>query len=382
MSIADRRPAADGPPRKGPRMTQSAAVSIDRSGRNYPLNCWYVAAASDEVGHSLLGRRVVDVGVAMYRTGTGEVVAFEDRCPHRAFPLSRGRLDGDHVVCGYHGFTFDASGQCVRVPSQTHVPYDARMSMLPVQERPPYVWLWLGDPRLSALRAPEEVGWLADARWAVCGGEIDVDANYLLLHENFADVTHVPIVHPEISPQVLHVAAPPLEIELTETSVWYSRSYAAAPLAEWQASSTGLPEGAYEQRESGTFVSPALWVDAWEVFAPEPHTGKRRSYGVRFAQAVTPVDSSSSRLVWRVGRDFATDAGWVTASLQTIFADYYRRVAWVVEELQRTIDGTDARAEFNVNADAAALQVRRILADMLTEEGGRMAVRRRAPTYT
>jgi vanillate O-demethylase monooxygenase subunit len=30
-----------------------------------------------------------------------------DRCVHRRFPLSQApsRLDGDRVVCGYHGFT-------------------------------------------------------------------------------------------------------------------------------------------------------------------------------------------------------------------------------------------------------------------------------------
>ena len=198
------------------------------AGRNHPVNCWYVAATSDEVGQAIVGRRLAAVGVAMYRTSTGEVVAFEDRCPHRAFPLSRGRLEGDRVVCGYHGLGFDPSGRCVHVPSQEHVPYGARLHMLPVQERPPYVWIWLGEPARAALRAPEEVAWLADPTWTVCGGAAEVAANYLLLHENFADVTHVPIVHPEISPEVLHVAAPTLEIDLTETSVWYSRNYPAS----------------------------------------------------------------------------------------------------------------------------------------------------------
>jgi vanillate O-demethylase monooxygenase subunit len=357
------------PARRGPRSTQSAAVAPGTAGRNYPVNCWYVAATSDEVGQAIIGRRLAGVGVAMYRTSTGEVVAFEDRCPHRAFPLSRGHLDGDRVVCGYHGFGFDASGRCVHVPSQEHVPYGARLHMLPVQERPPYVWIWLGEPARAALRAPEEVAWLADGHWTVCGGAAEVAANYLLLHENFADVTHVPIVHPEVSPEVLHVAAPTLEVDVTETSVWYSRNYPASPLAPWQTSATGLPGGEYEQRESGTFVSPALWVDAWEVFAPDPGTGERRSYAVRFAQAVTPVDRGTSRLIWRLGRNFATDAGWVTASLQTLFGEYYGRVASVAEAIHRTIAASGPAAEFNVNADAAALQVRRIVRLMLEEEG-------------
>ena len=105
------------------------------------------------------------------------------------------------------------------------------------------------------------------------------------------------------------------------------------------------------------------------MFAPDPGTGERRSYAVRFAQAVTPVDGGTSRLVWRLGRNFATGAGWVTASLQTLFGEYYGRVAFVAEEIHRTIAASGPAAEFNVNADAAALQVRRIITLMLEEEG-------------
>jgi vanillate O-demethylase monooxygenase subunit len=340
--------------------------------RNYPVNCWYVAASSDEVEARVLGRRLVDVSVAMYRTGAGEVVAFEDRCPHRAYPLSRGRVEGDRVVCGYHGFAFDAGGRCVHVPSQANVPYGAQLRMIPVQERPPYVWLWLGEPVRAGLRVPEEVPWLSDPSWVVFGGELDVQANYLLLHENFADVTHLPLVHPEIAPAVLTDAAPPpLEIEVTETAVWYARNYPAASLAEWHGRATGLPrDGLYEQRESGTFMSPALWVDAWEVFAPEGDGGASRSHSLRFAQAVTPIAPDRSRLVWRVGRNFRTGAPWVTAALRSLFTEYYGRVGELAEQLQQVIDLGGPRAEVNVSADAAALQVRRIVAGMLAEEGG------------
>ena len=50
---------------------------------NYPFNCWYVAATSDEVGQALLARRLLDIPVVLYRQSSGEVVAMEDRCVHR-----------------------------------------------------------------------------------------------------------------------------------------------------------------------------------------------------------------------------------------------------------------------------------------------------------
>ena len=85
-------------------------------------NAWYVAALSDEVGRPPLARRILDVPVMLYRKLDGQPVALEDRCAHRSFPLSRGTLDGDSVVCGYHGARYDCTGRCEQVPSQAVVP--------------------------------------------------------------------------------------------------------------------------------------------------------------------------------------------------------------------------------------------------------------------
>eukprot|EP00741_Cyanophora_paradoxa_P010134 tig00020510_g9809.t1 len=46
----------------------------------------------------------------------GAVHCVLDRCPHRAVPLSDGRLEGPLLECGYHGWQFDGSGRCARIP--------------------------------------------------------------------------------------------------------------------------------------------------------------------------------------------------------------------------------------------------------------------------
>ena len=70
---------------------------------NYPTKCWYVAATSDELSDAPLGRRLLDRDIVLWRTPDGKAVAFDDRCAHRGFPLSDGHVDGDRLVCGYHG---------------------------------------------------------------------------------------------------------------------------------------------------------------------------------------------------------------------------------------------------------------------------------------
>ncbi|GKY93747.1 hypothetical protein MPSEU_000341800 [Mayamaea pseudoterrestris] len=47
---------------------------------------------------------------------TGKWQAFADACPHRLVPLSEGRIENNLLQCAYHGWEFDESGSCVRIP--------------------------------------------------------------------------------------------------------------------------------------------------------------------------------------------------------------------------------------------------------------------------
>ena len=78
---------------------------------SFPLNAWYAAAWDVDLKHALFPRTICGKHVVMYRQSNGQVCALEDACWHRLVPLSKGRLDGDTVVCGYHGLKFNAQGR-------------------------------------------------------------------------------------------------------------------------------------------------------------------------------------------------------------------------------------------------------------------------------
>ena len=44
--------------------------------------------------------------VALARCG-GSLGALENRCPHIGLPLGRGKIEGDEIVCPFHGSRFD-----------------------------------------------------------------------------------------------------------------------------------------------------------------------------------------------------------------------------------------------------------------------------------
>src|SRR4051794_26421378 len=57
-------------------------------------------------------------------------------------PLSKGRVDGDTLVCCYHGLAFDCSGESP--------PSGLAVRSYPVAERCGAIWVWMGEPQLAA----------------------------------------------------------------------------------------------------------------------------------------------------------------------------------------------------------------------------------------
>lgn len=333
--------------------------------RNYPLNCWYVAAAGSEVGPVPLGRRLLDIPVVLYRRASGEVVAMEDRCIHRAFPLSTGTVEGDRLVCGYHGFTYEPDGLCSAVPSQDNVPQGARVRTFPVREQGPLIWIWLGEAGAAGLRPPPRTPWLTDDGWAHSAETLSVAANYLLLHEHYLDLTNVFVMHPELVPPGLEVLPPLDEVEVSQMSVSYHRTLPAVPLADWEAEATGLPRDAeYVRHEHGTFVSPALHVQRYVI---EGADGAQREQ-LR-VHGFTPETPTRTHVFLHIARDYALDRTVVTEHLRATFHEMAMRDAAVVETLQDRLDEeTEPRRDVNVKADRAALRARRVALAMVEDE--------------
>lgn len=342
------------------------------TGDNFPLNCWYVAAASDEVESSLQGRRVLGRDLLLFRSAEGAVAVLDDRCAHRAAPLSRGALVNDQVVCPYHGFTYDAAGVCVLVPSQEHVPYGANVRSYPVVEDCGLVWVWLGDPTRSVGSEPPDLPPLRDAGWTVQGGVTTMAANYMLLHDNALDRTHFPFVHPHRIHRGYAENPPPLQIEVTETTVSYARTFAPAPLTDWQHEATGLPaDASYTQRETGTFVSPALHVDEMDILGADG-TVFRSS----FIRAFTPIDVANTRVIWRAARNYAPGDVAVTERLREVHEGTMVEDQPLLEAIQAATGG-DPGYGVSAAADAATVRAYQIVERLLAEERPAPGRRRR-----
>src|SRR6185503_990767 len=133
--------------------------------------------------------------VVLYRREDGTPVAMEDRCCHRRAPLSKGRIEGDNLRCGYHGFLYDATGQCIWVPGTDRIPTAARVKSYPVTEKHKWVWIWMGDPAKADPALVPDFSTADKPGWTSVGSLIPTQANYLYLVENLLDLSHVAFLH-------------------------------------------------------------------------------------------------------------------------------------------------------------------------------------------
>ncbi|WP_322021650.1 MULTISPECIES: aromatic ring-hydroxylating dioxygenase subunit alpha [unclassified Burkholderia] len=349
--------------------TVNIAESIAET-RNYPYNCWWVAALGNEVGRTLLGRWLLDTPVVLFRQEDGTVVALEDRCPHRQAPLSLGRLRGDTIECGYHGFCFDATGRCVRVPSADEAPaFSAKH--YPVKEVGPFVWIWVGDPAMiDTMPAPPELHWANESSFATRSGQMEISANYMLLKENVLDLTHFGYVHASTFQIEDWTSPPEVRVSGDGDTVEYRQRFVNKPLAPGYAMALGVPPGTPWHREHrGSFLSPALQEGCVDFEDPSrPESAPSR---FRVAHATTPIDQTHMLYCWVIGRDFATAPeamDHLVAAIRTGF-DEDREVLEAIQAQAGRRPRRASAGERSVKADAAGIQARRIVARWMERDG-------------
>ncbi len=337
---------------------------------NYPEKCWYVAATSEELGDAPLGRRLLGRDIVLWRSANRQTHALDDRCAHRGFPLSHGRVDGDRLACGYHGCTYEQDGRCVHIPTQHHVPPGMSVRAYPILEQPPFIWIWIGPPAAASGSRPPRTPWLSDAGWSTFADSWLVQANYLMLHEHYLDFSYAPVLHSSDVPPGMDRLPVFDEVEVTETTVSYTRLLPEAPLAQWEADATGLaPSRTYSRRERGTFASPAMHIQRWDIDADDDTYSHVRTH------AITPETATSTRVFMQASRNYAPQSDTVTTVLQSFAADLVRRDSAVLEMAAARVGYDGWRSGVEFQADAAALRARRIVAVMLAKEAGRSSLR-------
>jgi vanillate O-demethylase monooxygenase subunit len=333
-------------------------------------NTWYVAAWRHELGDQPLARRILDVPVVLYRRADGSPVALLDRCPHRMLPLSKGRVLGDHLQCGYHGLTFGADGRCVKAPAQSRIPPEANLPAYAVLEHWGMIWIWMGDqakadPKLLFDRLPwGEAGWGLNI-----GPYTHVNADYRLLAENLLDPVHVTYVHQSTlgTPAMADI---PIETSQEGNTILvkrWTRNSPAAPILQ----RFGRWPGNVDRWQYYWWYAPS--INVVDFGAHPPGTGESeaaRQAGLRMYSNhfLTPETPTSTHYFWCQLRNFAVDDESVSREITAQFITAFDEDKAILEAIQQAAaDPVDVKP-VHLALDAGGARLHRTLAQLIDQE--------------
>ena len=140
--------------------------------------------------------RLLGEDLLAFRSGNGELGITQANCAHRLAPLFYGQVEEQGIRCAYHGWLYDADGQCRDMQNEPDKAVCAKVKLTayPAREKAGVIWIYMGAGEPPALPAfpymdlPESqrnaTVWIQESNW-LQGLEGELDSSHVsILHTN------------------------------------------------------------------------------------------------------------------------------------------------------------------------------------------------------
>jgi phenylpropionate dioxygenase-like ring-hydroxylating dioxygenase large terminal subunit len=309
-------------------------------------NYWHPIGTIEDVTEQPAAFRLLGEHIVAFRDKDGPV-AFMDLCIHRGARLSGGWVTDGRITCPYHGWEYDRTGACTRIPALPEgqgIPRKARAIAYQVQERYGLVWVAMADPVApipsfpgDAWDSPDYRSFLASRyTWKTSAGRAT---------ENFMDYSHFPFVHPGSLGSPDDPVIDPVRVTSVEDTDFGIRY-------------------AYQQQEPGSvYGNDGMSTYEYSLYVPFCIHFKRiqPDGGISIITLITsPTDANQAELFLFISRDFGLDE---PDSDFKEYSDVIMEQDRVVVEGQRPEQiPVDLREELHLKVpDAPAIAYRRLL---------------------
>lgn len=336
----------------------------------YLRNTWYVACRSADIGRELTALQILGEKIVAYRDGNGVPIALEDACPHRKLPLSMGSLQGDTVVCGYHGLTFGRGGICVGAPTQARIPTGARVRSYPVADRWGMLWIWMGDAALADEDRIFDIDNGNSPGWGLTSGGMMVCAcNYLYLTDNLLDPSHVAWVH-VTSFASTGTEDTPLDIRTHDDGVVVSRWMRGCEVPPYYAPLVKF-DGPCDRLQHYEVRYPSIAINK-SVFTPAGTGGDEQNlpanaYIMVSYHFLTPIDETHTKYNWLQNRNTDADNAQVSAQIAAGAARAFEEDRLILEAVHAGM-ANRTTPYLDLALDAGPLRFRKGLQALVDQE--------------
>lgn len=285
---------------------------------------WHPVAFSEDLGRTPMGVTVAGREIVLFRTQTETLGALTDRCPHRGMRLSCGSVEGEKIVCPYHGWRWGTDGRGTAPGTPTAKPIAEHYCVV---ERLGAVWVKSSRSTVAFPQWDVE-GWRALGRI-----KKRIPAPLELVLDNFIEVEHTPTTHALLGYPIEKMSEVECVTTVTDQSV---RVYNRGP-------QRALP---WAVRKLLRITDRAHFIDDWTTYFSPVYTVYNQYW-------IDPVTTAPSPEALRIAVFFNPVAPAVTELMVFVHA---RTPVWsrvgIDLALGRVIIGL---VEMEINRDAAML---------------------------
>lgn len=314
---------------------------------------WYPVARIEDVSTQPQQVTLLDVKMALYKTESGDIHLVRDICPHRGVPLTKGWVEGEEIVCPYHGLRYNAAGQCTKIPAQpelTKISDRFRLSKFPVVQKYGLIWTSIQNHDVESAHFPVLDTWEDPTHQAILPPYVDIAGSSGRQLEGFIDVAHFAWVHHEAFASRENPVVPKYSTIKTDYGLQ----------TEYVSDVSNYPHGLQHLAPEGF-----LWKRVFDVYPPFsailtvhfPHDGI-----LKILNACCPMSHNKTRLFVPFTRNFDT-----TGDLQAVYdfnAQIFAEDQDMVEAQKPEELPLDLMMEAHFEADRSSTMYRRILADL------------------
>jgi vanillate O-demethylase monooxygenase subunit len=255
---------------------------------------------------------------------------------------------------------YDHEGNCIEVPSQKTCPRGIGVRNYPLVQRGPLIWGWMGKGAADPQKLPD-TSWLEHGEWPCSQGYFHLPANYVSLHENLLDLTHLTFVHAK-SFGTPDYASAPYECTTTESRFRITRRVVPTRLPPVWAKPTGIEHDQAARITTSEFVSPALHLVDAVFYDCNLPADARREFRIRTAHLPTPETNQSTHYFIVHGRDFGHDDPGITGFMHEQLFKAFQEDIEALTRLETVLDDPgDPYYEISVASDQPSVTMRRHL---------------------
>jgi len=102
-----------------------------------------IGLAQDLPPKGVMRAQIGTTDLAVWRSASGVVSAWENRCPHRGMRLSHGFVRGESLACAYHGWHYNCAGKCHYIPAHPELEPPGKITpvIYSVVEQADVIWV-------------------------------------------------------------------------------------------------------------------------------------------------------------------------------------------------------------------------------------------------